>query len=342
MAERALELLPFNDVANRGKVGFVLGHAYFTQGQFSQAIAVLSQNIRKCMDTGTDGMIAPSLATISKIYRLQGRLHDVIGLLEDKRQYIESRDAKRFFLAGSAYIGPSTVFHEWNNLEAAETTARHALELTLPWGNPSTICAAHTVLARIFQAQGKIEAAVNALNAAQAAFRGRSAFSDVLGELNSTQVKLWLSMGELSKASQWAQDWENNLDPSEAFSIGNEQDEITLSQLLIAKQQYEEALQILLRLAESAETGGRNGRLIEILVLQALALFAQKEHSEAFRALEKSLALARPEGYLRVFLDEGKPMVDLLTLSRKQGKWNTSPLKDYVDRLLNAFGDTEF
>ena len=342
MAEQALELLPVEDIANREKAGFVLGRAYLTQGQLSQGISVLSDNIRWSIDAGTVNMIAPSLAVLSKIFRLQGRLHDVIELLQDGRRYIETYDARRVFLAGNAYVDPAGVLREWNDLEAAETTARRALDLTVQWENPSATCTAYTVLARVFQAQGQLEAAMDALHSAGEAVRERIPFADVLGDLNAARVKLWLATGELSKASQWAQDFEKALDPGAAFSIAREQDEIALSRVLIAQKQYEKALQRLSRLAESSEIGGRKGRLIEILVLQAMALFAQRKVPEALMVMEKSLVLARPEGYLRVFLDEGKPLADLLTLGQKQGRWNTSPLEEYVGQLLNAFGVTSF
>jgi LuxR family maltose regulon positive regulatory protein len=337
MAEQALQHLPREDTANRTSVGFVLGRAYLAQGQFSQGIAVLSENVRQCMEAGTFNMIAPSLAALSKIYRLQGRLHAVIDLLEKARQYIEPRDARRFYLAGNAYIGPAEVLREWNDLETAEITARTALDLVSVWENPSVTCAAYTVLARIFQSQGRLDAAMDALLSAEAAVRGRILVSDVQGDLNATRIKLWLSTGELNKADQWAQDWEKNLDPGAAFSISREQDEMTFTRVLIANGQSERASQILLRLAESSLTGGRNSRSIEALVLQSIALFKQKNTSEALRVIDQSLVLAEPEKYMRVFLDEGQPMADLLSLGKKQGMWNISPYQEYVDRLLNIY-----
>lgn len=342
MAEQALKHLPLPDIANRTSVGFILGRAYLTLGQLSQGVAVLSENIRQCIDAGTVNMVGPSLGALSKIYRLQGRLHDIIELLQDGRRYIETCDARRVFLAGNAYIGPAEVLREWNDLEAAETTARHAIELIIHWGNPSATCSAYNTLARVLHARGQIDPAVEALHSAEETVRGRVAFPDIQGELNAVQVKLWLATGELSKASQWAQDREKNLDPSAASNTARELDEITVARVLIAKQQYERALQILAQLEDSAEAGGRNGRLVEISVLQAIALFAQKKVAEALEVMEKSLVLARPEGYLRVFLDEGKSIVDLLTLGKKQGRWNTSPLKEYVDQLLNAFGGIKY
>jgi LuxR family maltose regulon positive regulatory protein len=88
------------------------------------------------------------------------------------------------------------------------------------------------------------------------------------------------------------------------------------------------------RLASAAETGGRNGRLIEILVLRALSLRASGKMELALDILIKCLVLAEPEGYIRIFLDEDEPMLKLL--KRLRTKKLTPQLKDYVNRLLEA------
>ncbi len=336
MAEQALGYLATDDIASREKVCFILGRAYLTLGQFAKGITVVSESIQQSIDAGTINMISPCLAIQCKIYRLQGRLHDVISLYLDKKPYIE-KNARRLYLAGNAYIGPAGVLREWNDLEGAETTIRHALDLIVQWENPSVICAAYTMLGRVFQAQGKLEAAAEAIHSAEAAFRGRLTVSDVLGELNSARVKLWLATGELAKAAQWAENWKKNLGPDAAFSIALEQDEITISRVLAASQQTEEALQILSRLEEQAEIGGRFDRLIEILVFQAIALYAQERVPEALPILGRGLTLAQPEGYLRMFLDEGAPMADLLQQGKIQGTWHKLALDAYVGRLLSAF-----
>jgi len=103
----------------------------------------------------------------------------------------------------------------------------------------------------------------------------------------------------------------------------------------------DEAERLLARLAAAAESGGRYGRLIEILVLQALALskaadrvHAQDKTARALAALGKALALAEPEGYVRMFVCEGKPMAELLRLSQRRGLWSEGRLGAYVERLL--------
>jgi LuxR family maltose regulon positive regulatory protein len=89
---------------------------------------------------------------------------------------------------------------------------------------------------------------------------------------------------------------------------------------------------LLERLLKAAEEGGRNGSVIEILVLQTMAYHAQSDLPAALLPLRHALALAEPEGYVRIFLDEGSSMMQLL---REASARETMP--DYADKLLAAF-----
>jgi LuxR family maltose regulon positive regulatory protein len=89
---------------------------------------------------------------------------------------------------------------------------------------------------------------------------------------------------------------------------------------------------LLERLLKAAEAGGRMGSVIEILVLQALAHEAQGNISQALVLLERTLTLAEPEGYVRIFVGEGKPMAKLLSEAAAQGI-----MSDYVIKLLEVF-----
>jgi LuxR family maltose regulon positive regulatory protein len=97
-----------------------------------------------------------------------------------------------------------------------------------------------------------------------------------------------------------------------------------------------EAMGLLERLLHAAEEGKRTGSVIEILVLQALAHQMQGDLSAALTPLERALTLAEPEGYIRIFVDEGPPMAVLLEEAMKHG---IAP--NYVRQLLTAFGKAE-
>jgi LuxR family maltose regulon positive regulatory protein len=72
------------------------------------------------------------------------------------------------------------------------------------------------------------------------------------------------------------------------------------------------AIGLLERLLKAAEEGGRTGSLIEILILQSLAYHLRGDTPAALRPLQHALALAEPEGYVCLFLDEGSSMMQLL------------------------------
>jgi LuxR family maltose regulon positive regulatory protein len=90
-----------------------------------------------------------------------------------------------------------------------------------------------------------------------------------------------------------------------------------------------EAMGLLERLLQAAEEGGRMGSVIEILVLQTLAHEAQGESPSALVSLERALTLAEPEGYVRVFVDEGGPMAQLLSEAAAH-----RIMPDYTGKLL--------
>jgi LuxR family maltose regulon positive regulatory protein len=104
---------------------------------------------------------------------------------------------------------------------------------------------------------------------------------------------------------------------------------------------FDDALRLIELLLRAAESGARMGSVIEMLILRALALYAQRETSGAFAALERALTLAEPEGYIRVLVDEGRPMAALLSefKARRRGGRGTKQLAslDYVRRLLAVF-----
>jgi LuxR family maltose regulon positive regulatory protein len=110
---------------------------------------------------------------------------------------------------------------------------------------------------------------------------------------------------------------------------------LTLARLSIARGQLHGVATMLDRLRKRAEAEGRMGSVIEILVLLATTLRMQGRTDEAMSTLQRALSLAEPEGFVRIFVDAGEPMAELLrsALARQI-------MPDYVSGLLAAFGTT--
>jgi LuxR family maltose regulon positive regulatory protein len=136
---------------------------------------------------------------------------------------------------------------------------------------------------------------------------------------------------------------ERRLSVEDDLSYLREFEHITLARLLLARYKSDhgdradgsphEVMGLLERLLQAAKAGERTGSVIEILVLQSLAHETQSDISAALGALQRALTLAEPEGYVRLFVDEGMPMAILLEEAAKH--W---PAQSYVRRLLAAFG----
>jgi len=158
--------------------------------------------------------------------------------------------------------------------------------------------------------------------------------------ISALKARIWVAQGRLTKALEWVR--EQGLSPDNDLCYPREFEHISLARILIAQYRNERmdgsihaAMRLLDRLLQAAEEGCRMGSVIEILVLQALAHQAQGNITPALAPLERALTLAEPEGYVRIFVDEGKLVAELLT--RIETKDGTLRVKEYILKLLSAF-----
>jgi LuxR family maltose regulon positive regulatory protein len=334
LGNQALDLISPDNFTVRVSVGYSLGRAHLALGDLTRADQMLWETSRLCMQSGIHHILAPTIASISKGYRLQGRLHDTLESLRSLQAYLEEHNPSSIYAAQCAYLGTIDVYREWNQLEQAEELARNALESLEPWKSHNCTCPCLVLLARILQAEGKFDEAHEMLKEASKVIQTNVPFGDVRSDLDAAWVNYWLAVGEISPAEQWMHEWRKIYMPSEKFSIVSEQNEISSTRVFIAKQQYEDAIRILSHLAESAEAGGRKGRLVEILVLQAVSFYESSEVDKAVKTLENCLFLAQPEGYLRIFLNGGETVKELLLAYQRVADQS---LKQLVHHLLEAF-----
>ena len=234
------------------------------------------------------------------------------------------------------YVGMSALHREHNDLKTATQhllTSQALGELAGLPQNPYRWCAA---MARIREAQGDLDGALDLLDQAERLYNGN--FSPNVRPVATRKTRVWVAQGRLGEALGWAR--EQGLSVENELSYLREFDHITLARVLLARYQSDHAdgsisgvVGLLERLLKAAEEGGRMGSVIEILVLQAIAYHAQGDLPAALLPLQHALALAEPEGYVRMFLDEGVKHV--MQLLREASAREIMP--DYTDKLLAAF-----
>jgi LuxR family maltose regulon positive regulatory protein len=170
-------------------------------------------------------------------------------------------------------------------------------------------------MARIKEAHGDFDGALALLDQAE---RQQVVSPDPdLRPIAALKTRVWVAQGRLAEALGWV--GERRLSAQDDLCYLREFEHITLARVLLAQSagdradhSLREAMALLERLLHAAEAGGRRGSVIEILMLQALARAAQGDSVEALAPLDRALRLAEPEGYVRIFADEGRPMRDLL------------------------------
>jgi LuxR family maltose regulon positive regulatory protein len=160
------------------------------------------------------------------------------------------------------------------------------------------------------------------------------------------KARVYLKLGRLSDAQDWAQ--EHGLTVDDELSYLHEFEHITLARVLLAAYQsnraeanVRDALGLLDRLLNAAKAEKRTGSLIEILIVQALAQHARGNKLQSLASLKRALTLAEPEGYLRIFVDEGEVIKllieDFRLMISNQSRVQDDHLMAYADQLLNAF-----
>jgi LuxR family maltose regulon positive regulatory protein len=252
---------------------------------------------------------------LADIRMAQGRLHEAASTYEQSLLLATKQGEPVLPVTANLYLGLGMIHHEQGDQEAA---GQHLLksealgeQAALPdW--PYRVCRAQ---ARLKEIQGDLDGAVDLLNEAER-LHYRSPVPDVRS-IAALKTRVWVRQGRLTKALGWVR--ERGLSVDDVLSYLREFEHVTLARVLIAEyksnrveRSIHEAVGLLERLLKAAEEGGRTGSVIEILALQALAYEAQGNISMALAPLEHALTLAKPEGYVRIFVDEGQPMARLL------------------------------
>ena len=183
-------------------------------------------------------------------------------------------------------------------------------------------------------ADGEPDEAVTFLD--QAAELYRPGFFPDVRPIAAIKARVWIAQGKLAEAADWAR--ERGLSSTDDASYLREFDHLTLVRLLLAEHRArpdagspDEAGDLLDRLLTAADAVGRAGSLLEIRMLQALVYDTQGHRPKALESLAEAIALApEPDGYARLFLDEGTPMLGLLRDAGLHGLGG-----DHPRRLLN-------
>lgn len=336
-ARQALALLPDNNLVTRSLrtvATSLLGDACSISGDLETARQAYVEAMRIGQTAGDIHLAIVINSNLANILIEQGRLHQAARLYDEALQMATSPDGHPSVLAGRALIELSQVFYEWNQLEVATQYAQQGLALCRQWGNLDLQALAQVTLARLESARGYSKRAQTAMQAAAQLMKDYDLAPRYAIGVEAALARLWLAQGNTEQALQFVR--AKGITPADDIPYLREPEYVVLIHVLLAQGNLEAALALSQRLLDKAETTSRLGRVIEVLVLQALALQEMRCGDQASALLERAAALAQPEGYRRVFLDEGDAVARLLHRAKAQRR--AGP---YLTTLLSAMGEAD-
>jgi LuxR family maltose regulon positive regulatory protein len=341
-ARRALDLVPEDDHLGRGSAAGFLGLAYWTSGDLEAAHRSYAECMVLVQRAGhISDAIGCSIA-LADIRISQGRLREAMSTYKRGLQLATEQSAILLRGAADMHVGMSELHRERDDLHAATQHLLSSKELGEHTGLPQNRYRWCVAMARILATQGDLDGALDLLYEAERLYMGD--FFPNVRPIAAWKTRVWVAQGKLAEALDWAR--EHGLSVSDDLSYLREFEHITLVRVFLARSKSDradrsmlEAMELLERLLQAAEEGERTGSIIEILVLQALANLLQGDISAALVPLERALTLAEPQGYIRMFVDEGPPMAVLLARlhehSRKRPRAaSTNVPLAYLERLL--------
>jgi LuxR family transcriptional regulator, maltose regulon positive regulatory protein len=338
-ARRALDLSPEEDHLCRASAAGFLGLASWTSGDLEAGHSAYAECMAGLRRAGYVSDTFGCAIALADIRLAQGRLGEAMRTYEQALQRAAEQGGPVLRGTADMYVGMSEVHRERDDLPAATQQLQRSQELGEHIGLPQNRYRWRVAMARIRQAEGDLGGALDLLNEAERRYMGD--FFPNVRPVPALRARVQIAQGGWGEALGWAR--ERGLSVADDLSYLREFEHITLARVLLAQyateraeRSMQEATRLLERLLRAADEGARTGSVIEILVLQALAHQTLGVIPAALAALERAMMLAEPEGYVRIFADEGPPMTSLLRAAAKQ---EIRP--NYVRRLLAALSGAE-
>jgi LuxR family maltose regulon positive regulatory protein len=331
--QRVLDLSQDGDSQWREAALSLMGLAQYANGNLDAAYRAFF-----------DGMaMADPYAAISGDFVLagiklaQGQLNTALSIYEKALWLVLERGEPMPLGTEDLYSGISELHRERGDLETAAQDLLTGKKLGEQNELPDWQHRWYIAQARLHETNGDLDGALDLLEEAERRFVRTPV--PIIRPIAALKTRVRIAQDKIAEALDWVHTRDLSVD--DELSYLREFEHITLARVLIARYKNDpvdgsihEAMELLERLLQAAEEGKRMGSVIEILALLALAHAAQGDIPLALVSLERALTLAEPEGYVRLFVDEGEAMRLLI---EKQSRNRDHPLSGYADKLLAAF-----
>ncbi len=313
--------------------------AAWLRGRLEDAERGFAASVAGWRAAGERPLAASASHFLGQVQRAQGRLDAALSTYQQALEITAPPGRAAMPAAGIGYVGMAEVAYQRGELDAAQRHITEGIRLCrqLNWTQP--FATGLVTLAWIRQGSGDPADAWEAMGEAERVAPSPSV-ATLFNPVPVQRARLLLAQGDVAAAARWTQ--ERGLTPEDEPAYQTEREHLVLARVLLAQDRAAQALTLLERLLAAAASQHRTGSIIEIQALRALALVSGGEQASAVVALAEALTLACPQGYVRVFADEGPPMGALLgrLVAAQRDEQAAARGVDLgcLARLLRAFG----
>lgn len=346
-AEMAQDMTPPDDEFLQAQASAILSGTYWASGELDKVYALMSGWVAVTQQADNFSFAVAASFAKADILIAQGRLREAIQVYQTALKLAETHGVEN--ITAHHHLGLGLLYHEMSENEYAANHLQKSFELgrqtpIVDWAYRKSLAQA-----LLKESEGDFDAALELLDEAQRYYI-RSPIPN-LRPVNAMKARIYLQQNRLDKAQAWVT--KSGLSLLETPDYLHEFERLTLAKIALAEYQHDQNEQHILDVLKSldaqlklAQKQNRLQSQIEILLLLAFAYQARGESAQAQSPLEQALKLAEPEGYVRLFVNEGEAMRLLILNFRHRAREALTlekipkPLLGYVDRLLTAFSQS--
>ena len=336
-AEMAQDMAPPDDEFMQAQASAILSFTHWASGELDKVYPFLSSWVDAAQQADNFAFVVATSFAKADILIAQGRLRDAIQVYQTALKLATTHGVES--ITAHHHLGLGLLYHEMGEDERAASHLQKSFELgrqtpIVDWAYRKSLAQAY-----LKESEGDHDAALEALDEAQR-FYVRTPIPN-LRPVGAMKARIYLKQEQLMNAQTWAR--KSGLSLRDTPDYLHEFERVTLARIALAEVNvnFSDVVSSLERHLKLAETQNRLASQIEILIVLSLAFHAKGEQANAIALLEQALKLAKSEGYLRLFVDEGELMrlliLDLRSALESSAQTEVQPLFGYVEKLLAGF-----
>ena len=329
-ARRARELAGDDDHLERGAAAALLGLAHWSTGDVGTAAARYVESVEAMARAGHVADLLGCTIALGDLELARGRLTAAFAAF---RRALDAAQREPAVPRGTAdaHTGVAALLLERDEVDAAVAHLQTSAALGDAAALPQNAYRWRLAMATVREREGDVGGALELLDEAERVYD--TDYSPDVRPVAAVRARVQLAHGGVAEASAWVRT--RGLSVDDEVSYLREYEHLTLARVLLHDHPRAAPVdpglpRLLERLMVAAEQGGRQGSVLDLLLLQARVACAQGDTQTGLERLRRALALAEPEGYVRAVADHGPAVAELLSRQRSAGP--------YVARLLAATG----